>query len=99
MAAGAHADRDRHVLEIARLPDARIRPHENRPRRHAIRVSHETPHAGAGIADAAPDAGALDHLGLAFGIGPVLRPLEILQILPARLCAAEGFPVEFDAEA
>src|SRR5579862_1917968 len=99
MAAGAHADRDRNVLEIARLPDARIRPHEDRPRRDAIRVSHETSHAGAGIADRAPDAGALNHLGLVLGIGPVLRPLEILQILPARLRAAEGLPVELDVKA
>ena len=99
MAAGAHADGNRHVLEIARLMNVRIRAHENRPRRHAIGVSHETPHAGAGIADAAPDAGALDHLGLVLRIGPVLRPLEILQILPARLRAAKGLPVELDIEA
>src|SRR5580704_6014079 len=99
MAAGAHADRDRHVLEIARLFNTRIRPHENRPRRHAVGLGDETPHAGAGIADRAPDAGALDHLGLVFGIRPVLRPLEILQILPARLRAAKGLPVELDVEA
>src|ERR1700730_797979 len=99
MAAGTHADRDRHVLEIARLTNARIRPHEDRPRRHAIGLGDETPHAGAGIADRAPDASALDHLGLVLRIGPVLRPLEILQILPARLRAAKGLPVELDVEA
>src|SRR5580692_5644845 len=99
MAAGAHADRDRNVLEIARLTDARIRPHEDRPWRHAVGLGDETPHAGAGIADRAPDAGTLDDLGLVLRIGPVLRPLEILQILPARLRAAKGLPVEFDVEA
>src|SRR5215510_14993528 len=32
------------------------------------------------------------------GIGTVLRPLEIVEILPARLRAAERLPVELDVE-
>ena len=47
----------------------------------------------------APDAGALDHFGLVLGVGLVLRPLQIVQALPARLRAAEGLPVELDVEA
>ena len=52
-----------------------------------------------GVADRAPDAGALDHLGLVLGVGPVLRPLQIVEALPARLRAAERLPVERDVEA
>src|SRR5262249_62206102 len=37
-------------------------------------------------------------LALVVGIGPVLRTLEIVETLPARLRAAERFPVEFDVE-
>ena len=35
---------------------------------------------------------------LSFGIGPVLRALEIVEALPARLRAAERLPVELDIE-
>ena len=35
---------------------------------------------------------------LSCGVGLVLRPLEIVEALPARLRAAEGLPVEFDVE-
>src|SRR5262249_39075252 len=31
-------------------------------------------------------------------VRPVLRPLEIIEVLPARLRAAEGLPIEFDVE-
>jgi len=93
MAAGAHADRDRHILEVLRLMDFRIRPHEDRPRREAISFRDEAAHAGAGVADRAPDAGPLDHLFLAFGVGLVLRALEIIETFPTRLRAAKGFPV------
>jgi hypothetical protein len=51
-----------------------------------------------GIADRTPDKGALDHVFLAFGVGLVLRPLEIVHVLPARLRAAKRLPVELDVE-
>jgi hypothetical protein len=47
---------------------------------------------------AAPDAGALDDVFLALGIGFVLRPLEIIHAFPARLRAAKRLPVELDVE-
>ena len=98
MAAGAHADCNRHVLEIRGCADGRVRPHENRPWRIAIGLRHEAPHPGAGIADAAPRAGALNHIA-ALGVRLVLRPLEIREILPARLRASESLPVKGDVEA
>src|SRR5262249_1295770 len=58
----------------------------------------EAAHAGAGVADAAPGAGALDHVA-PLGIGLVLRTIEVGEILPARLRAAEGLPVELHVEA
>src|SRR4029450_3576085 len=71
---------------------------EDRPGRDAVRVGHHFAHAGAGIADRAPDASALDDLAFVLRIGPVLRTLEILEPLPTRLRAAERLPVEFDIE-
>src|SRR5262249_22229587 len=68
------------------------------PRRNAVGVWHHLAHAGAGIADRAPDARALGHLALILRIGLVLRTLEIVESLPARLRAAEGLPIEFDVE-
>jgi hypothetical protein len=47
----------------------------------------------------APDAGALHHVLLTLGVRFVLGSLEIIQILPTRLCAAESFPIEFNVEA
>src|SRR5205814_4968478 len=52
----------------------------------------------------APHAGTLDQaaffgLFLVLGVRLVLRPLEILVLLPARLRAAEGLPVELDLDA
>ena len=99
MASRAHADRDRHILEVFRPADARVGPHEDRPRRDPVGVGHHLAHAGAGVADRAPDAGALDHLALVLRVGAVLRTLEIVEILPARLRAAERLPVEIDVKA
>src|SRR5215472_5237505 len=61
-------------------------------------VRDEASHPGAGIADAAPHAGALDHVGFVFGVGAVLRALQIIETLPARLRAAERLPIELDIE-
>ena len=97
MAAGSHADGDRNVLEVFGLVDRRIRTHENRPRRHPVPVGDEPAHAGARIAHAPPGTGALDHF-LALGVRPVLRPLKIIEILPAGLGSAEDLPVELDVE-
>ena len=43
MAAGAHADRDRNVLQILRLADLGIRPHEDRPGRIAVGLGTNLP--------------------------------------------------------
>src|SRR5262249_53243493 len=94
MAAGAHADRDRNVAQILRRTYHRIRPHEDRPRRVAERVGHYLAHAGAGVADRTPHAGALDDVLLGLRVGLVLRTLEIVEALPARLGAAKRLPVE-----
>ncbi len=98
MAARAHADRHRYVLEILRMADRRIRAHEDRPWRDPIGVGHHLSHPRAGVADRAPQAGSLDDLALVLGIGPVLRPLEIVEVLPARLGAAKRLPVEINIE-
>ena len=79
MAPSTHADRDRHVFQVFWLPDFGLRPHEDCPGRIAIAFGNDAAHAGAGVADRAPDAGALDHVLFFFGIGPVLRPLEIFE--------------------
>src|SRR5262249_32248185 len=99
VASRAHADRDRHVLEVFRPADARIGPYEDRPGRDPVGVGHHLAHAGAGIADRAPDAGALDHLALVLRIGAVLRTLEIGEILPTRPAAAERLATEIELEA
>src|SRR6516164_11599579 len=75
------------------------REHEDRPGRHAISIGDEPSHAGAGIADAAPHAGALDHVGFVLRVGTILRALQIVETLPARLRAAERFPIELDIKA
>src|SRR5262249_57157957 len=93
MAAGAHANRDRHVLEILGRPDLGVRPHEDRPGRDPVGIRHHLAHAGAGVADRAPDAGALDHVALVLGIGPVPRALETVDALRARLWAAAALAV------
>src|SRR5262249_45941840 len=64
----------------------------------AVGVGHHLAHAGAGVADRAPDAGALDHLALVLRVGAVLRTLEIVEILPTRLRAAARLPVEIDVK-
>src|SRR5439155_18168106 len=57
-------------------------------------------HAGARVADRAPQARALHDLRLpALGVRLILRPLEISVALPARLGPAEGLPVELDVDA
>src|SRR4029077_2432212 len=43
-------------------------------------------------------AGTLDDLLLVVGIGAILRPLEIIEALPARLRAHKGLPVEIHIE-
>src|SRR5262249_31101409 len=75
-----------------------VGPHEDRPGRDPVGVGHHLAHAGAGIADRAPDTGALDHLALVLRIGAVLRTLEIVEILPTRLGAAERLPIEIDVK-
>src|SRR4029077_1528207 len=99
MAAGAHADRDWKLLEVLRLADLRVGSHEDRPRRVAERVGHDPAHAGARIADRSPHAGALDDVLFGLRVRLVLRALEIVEALPARLRAAERLPVELDVEA
>src|SRR5262249_825543 len=71
---------------------------EDRPGRHAVGVGHHLAHASAGIADRAPDASALDDGALVLRIGLVLRALEIIEALPARLRAAECLPIKLDIE-
>src|SRR5262249_18931728 len=85
--------------EVFRPANARVGPHEDRPRRDPVSVGHHLAHAGAGIADRAPDAGALDHLALVLRVRAVLRTLEIVEILPTRLGVAERLPIEIDVEA
>src|SRR6185436_8307528 len=100
MAAGAHADRDLHVLQVLGLADLRLRADEDRPGRDAVAVADEAAHAGAGVGDRAPDAGALDQAAvLRLGIGLVLGALQVVRALPARLRAAEGLDVPLDLDA
>jgi len=99
MTAGTQPDRDRDVLKILRPADPGFLAHEDRPRRDTVAIRHEAAHAGARVRDAAPDAGALDHALIALRIGLVLRPLEVVGALPARLRAAEGLHVPLDLDA
>src|SRR5947209_6667660 len=97
MTAGPHADRDLHVFEIFRAAYFRVRAHEYGPWGIPVSVGNEPAHAGAGIANTAPGAGALNDVA-PLHIGFVLRALEIRQVLPARLRSAEGLPVELNVE-
>jgi hypothetical protein len=91
---------DRHVLELLGPLDRRIGPHVDRPGRFSVGVGDDAAHAGGCVADRAPLARALDHgLAFAFGVGLVLRPLEVVLALPARLRPAENLPVELDLQA
>src|SRR5262249_60287174 len=56
------ADRDGHAGEILGAPDARIRTDVDRVARDTVRVGNELPHAGAGVAHAAPRARVADGL-------------------------------------
>src|SRR6202008_3597125 len=95
--AGPQAHGDRYILQVLGLADLRIRPHENRPWRHAVAVADEPAHARAGVGDRAPHARALDQAAiLVLSERLVLRPLEVLLALPARLRAAERLDVPLD---
>src|SRR5262249_58765981 len=72
------ADRDGHAGEILGAPDARIRTDVDRVARDTVRVGDELPHAGAGIAHAAPRARVADGL----------RPFQKRLVLRAGLIAA-----------
>src|SRR5439155_18509323 len=100
MAPGAHADRDRHVLQVPGPADLRFRANEDGPGRDAVAVGHHAAHPGARVADRPPHAGALDDLlAPALGVRLVLRALKAIALLPARLGAAEGLPVDLDFDA
>ena len=98
MAAGAHADRDRNVLRSSGLRIA-DRAARRSPTASCHSVGHDPSHAGARVADGAPHARALDHVLLGLRVRLVLRALEIVEALPARLRAAECLQVELDIEA
>src|SRR5262249_29018648 len=85
-------------LEVFGPANARVGPHEDRPGRNAVGVRHHFAHAGAGVADRAPNTRALNDLAFVLRVGLVLGSLEIVETLPTRLRAAERLPVEFDVE-
>jgi len=99
MTAGTQPDRDRDVLKILRPADPGFLAHEDRPRRDTVAIRHEAAHAGACVGDAAPNTGTLDQAFVALHVRLVLRPLEVVRALPARLRAAEGLEVPFDLDA
>src|SRR5206468_273984 len=78
VAARHQADRDGHAAQILRPADARVRAHVDRVARHAVGVGYELPHAGAGVAHAAPRARVADRL----------RALEERLVLRPELVAA-----------
>src|SRR6266403_1207930 len=79
---------------ILRRPSWLDRAVQQRPQARA-----EAAGAGACVGDAAPNTGTLDQAFVALHVRLVLRPLEVVRALPARLRAAEGLEVPFDLDA